>query len=54
MVLITVDKKDRPKIFKILFRNGKFSKIGDMYRIEEKEEDVLQQIEAEHIPYKKV
>lgn len=54
MVMITVKKKDRHKVFKILFNNGRFSEIGNMYRIEEKEDDALRQIEAEHIPYKKV
>jgi len=54
MVLISVNKKDRPKVFKILFRTGKFSKIGDMYRIEENEREALKQIEKEHIKYETV
>lgn len=54
MVLIKVRKRDRPKAFKILLNNGKFSRIDGLFRIDEHEDRGLKQLKNENIEFEKI
>ncbi len=51
MVFIKVDQKDKLKVFGILLHNGKFSRIHGLFRIDENEENGLQQIKDSGINF---
>jgi len=55
MVLIQVKKKDASKVFGILIQNGRFAEFkGNIFRIDENEQKILEKIERKKIPIKKL